>query len=87
MTDNHTSQPTRADFYREAATKIRARAAKSMSVESRDALCSLAADYERLANYVESFWGSSAVPETWSVEVSPDWEPPESRPKRRLLDG
>ena len=69
MTDNHAPEPTRADFYREAATKIRA------------------PDYERLANYVESFWGSSAVPETWSVEVSPDWEPPESRPKRRLLDG
>jgi hypothetical protein len=87
MTDNHAPEPTRADFYREAATKIRARAAKSMSVEARDALCSLAADYDRLANYVESFWGSSVPPETWSAESSPDWEPPEPRRKRRLLDG
>jgi hypothetical protein len=84
MTDNHAPEPTRADFYREAATKIRARAAKSMSVEARDALCSLAADYDRLAKYVESFWGSSVPPETWSVE---DYEPPAPRRKRRLLDG
>jgi len=76
-TSSDLPEPTRADFYREVADGIRARAAtQTRSGEARRDLYSCAAGYDRLANYVESFWGSGRA-----SGPSPPDQPRESDPR------
>jgi hypothetical protein len=64
MTDQELAARNRADHYRELATVLEDRAQALKSGEVRDQLLALAADYRRLASYVQttepyrasSFW-------------------------------
>jgi hypothetical protein len=44
----------RAEYYRQLAAAVRARAASMKTPEARDALATVASDYELLAHYAES---------------------------------
>lgn len=55
------AERTRADFYREKVSQIREQASKPRRAAARNDLYTLADKYERLANYVEGFWGSSTA--------------------------
>ena len=63
------AERTRADFYREKVSQIREQASHLRRPDARSDLNSLADNYERLANYVEAFWGSSTAPAEGSARM------------------
>jgi hypothetical protein len=61
---------TRIQFYRELARSLRVRGAQLANPEAREEVYLLAAEYERLADYVEGSCEPSSQPENVLPEAS-----------------
>lgn len=69
MGANQSATLTRSDYYRETAKSLRDRAAGVKFPESREELCALAAEYERLAEFTEDQPFEASIPD------QPDFTP------------